>query len=93
MVASFPVIESDQLVMVSDGGQLIRMPVDGISFSGRRARGVTLFRVKDDERVVSVTRLRDVDDGGGEDGYPEDDVDGDATEGDDTGGTEPAAAK
>ena len=93
VVASFPVIESDQLVMVSDGGQLIRMPVDGISFSGRRARGVTLFRVKDDERVVSVTRLRDVDDGGGEDGYPEDDVDGDATEGDDTGGTEPAAAK
>ena len=92
VVASFPVIAADQMVMVSDGGQLIRMPVDGISFSGRRARGVTLFRVKDDERVVSVTRLRDVDDGG-EDGDPEDGVHGDATDGDDTGGTEPAAAK
>ena len=46
--------------MVSDGGQLIRMPVDGISFTGRTARGVTLFRVGEEERVVSVTRLRDV---------------------------------
>ncbi|MDA0241175.1 MAG: DNA gyrase subunit A, partial [Proteobacteria bacterium] len=63
LVASFPVVASDELVMVSDGGQLIRMGVDGISFSGRKARGVTLFRVGDDERVVSVTRMRDVGDG------------------------------
>jgi DNA gyrase subunit A len=54
------VIDTDQLVMVSDGGQLIRLPVSGISFTGRTARGVTLFRVGESERVVSVTRFREV---------------------------------
>ncbi|NQV55933.1 MAG: DNA topoisomerase (ATP-hydrolyzing) subunit A, partial [Rhodospirillales bacterium] len=63
VVATLPAIETDQMVMVSNGGQLIRMPVNGISFTGRTARGVTLFRVAEDERVVSVTRLRDVDEG------------------------------
>ncbi len=60
VVASFPVISTDQLVMVSDGGQLIRLPVEGIGSKGRKTRGVTLFRVGEDEQVVSVTRLRDV---------------------------------
>jgi DNA gyrase subunit A len=60
VVAIIPVVQTDELVMVSDGGQIIRMPVDGISFTGRTARGVTLFRVSDGERVVSVSRIRDV---------------------------------
>ncbi len=64
VISVLPVIDTDQLVMVSDGGQLIRMPVDGISFTGRSARGVTLFRVSEDERVVSVSRIRDVEDNG-----------------------------
>jgi DNA gyrase subunit A len=63
VVASFPVLTGDELVMVSDGGQIIRMPVEGISILGRRTRGVTLFKVGGGEDVVSVTRLRDVDDG------------------------------
>ena len=64
--------------MVSDGGQLIRLPVGGISFTGRTARGVTLFRVGESERVVSVTRFREV---GGSD-VPEDgSADGGADEG------------
>jgi len=46
--------------MISDGGQIIRMSVEDISFTGCSARGVTLFRTADGERVVSVTRLRDV---------------------------------
>ena len=79
VVATLPVIDSDQMVMVSDGGQLIRMPVDGISFTGRTARGVTLFRVSEEERVVSVTRLRDVD-GGDEEGGDEEDMADEATE-------------
>ncbi len=66
VVATLPVIGDDQLVMVSDGGQLIRMPIDGISFTGRTARGVTCFRVGEDERVVSVSRIRDVDGNGEE---------------------------
>ena len=69
VVASFPVLESDQIVMVTDGGQLIRCPVHDVSQTGRRTRGVTLFRVAEDERIVSVTRIRDVaDDEDGEDG-------------------------
>jgi DNA gyrase subunit A len=60
VVSTIPVLNTDQLVMVSDGGQLIRMPVDGISNTGRTSRGVTLFKVADQERVVSVTRFRDV---------------------------------
>ncbi|MEO5336633.1 MAG: DNA gyrase subunit A [Magnetospirillum sp. WYHS-4] len=61
VVVSFPVLETDQMVMVTDGGQLIRCPVRDISVVGRGARGVTLFRVAEGERVVSVSRIRDVD--------------------------------
>ena len=61
VISTIPVVNTDQLVMVSDGGQLIRMPVEGISFTGRSSRGVTLFKVADEERVVSVTRFRDLD--------------------------------
>ncbi|MGB0682345.1 MAG: DNA gyrase subunit A [Magnetovibrionaceae bacterium] len=56
----FVVLDEDQIVMVSNSGQIIRCPVDGISFSGRAARGVTLFNVAEGERVVSVSRLRDM---------------------------------
>ena len=62
VISTIPVVDTDQLVMVSDGGQLIRMPVEGISFTGRAARGVTLFRVAEEERVVSVSRIRDFED-------------------------------
>ncbi len=82
VIASFPVIATDQLVMVSDGGQLIRMPVEGIGSKGRKTRGVTLFRVSNDERVVSVTRLRDVN---GSDNDAENDAEADAESGEDDG--------
>ncbi len=59
IIASFPVLNDDQIVMVTDGGQLIRCPVKDISFMGRTTRGVTLFKTTEDEHVVSVTRLRD----------------------------------
>jgi DNA gyrase subunit A len=59
VVASFPVLDGDQIVMVTDGGQLIRCPVHDISVVGRRTRGVTLFRVAEEERIVSVTRIRE----------------------------------
>ena len=61
VVAAFPVLEADQIVMVTDTGQLIRCPVDDVRAMGRKTRGVTLFKIGSDERVVSVTRLRDVD--------------------------------
>ena len=54
VVAAFPVEENDQLMLVTDGGKLIRMPVEGIRIAGRTTRGVTLFRIAERERVVSV---------------------------------------
>jgi DNA gyrase subunit A len=65
-VAAFPVLPNDQIVMVTDAGQLIRCPVAGISINGRTTRGVKLFATAEGERVVSVSRIRDVEDGGGE---------------------------
>jgi DNA gyrase subunit A len=61
-VAAFPLLANDQLVMVTDGGQLIRCTVETISIMGRSTRGVKLFATGEGERVVSVTRIRDVED-------------------------------
>jgi DNA gyrase subunit A len=60
VIASFPVRDGDQLVLVTDQGQLIRIPVDDIRIAGRRTQGVTLFRVAADEQVVSVAHLAEV---------------------------------
>ena len=57
VVASFPVVDNSELVMMTDGGQLIRTTVDEIRIAGRATRGVTLFRVAKGERVVTVTSL------------------------------------
>ncbi|HEY1961164.1 MAG TPA: DNA gyrase subunit A, partial [Rhizomicrobium sp.] len=59
IVAAFPVEESDDLMLISDQGQTIRVPVSGISFQGRAAQGVTVFRVEENERVVSVERIEE----------------------------------
>ncbi|HEX4028191.1 MAG TPA: DNA gyrase subunit A [Rhizomicrobium sp.] len=64
VIASFPVEESDDLMLISDRGQTIRVAVSGISIQGRAAQGVTVFRVDEGEKVVSVERIADV--GGGE---------------------------
>ncbi len=60
VVAAFPVLDQDQVMLVTDGGRLIRLPVGDIRIAGRTTRGVTLFRVDADERIVSVTRLVEV---------------------------------
>jgi len=62
IIAAFPVEESDDLMLISDQGQTIRVPVSGISIQGRAAQGVTVFRVDEGERVVSVERIEEVSD-------------------------------
>ncbi len=57
IVASFPLEESDQIMLVTNGGQLIRCPVDGIRIAGRATQGVIVFDTAEGERVVSVERL------------------------------------
>lgn len=74
LVATFPVEDSDQIMLVSDGGQLIRVPIDGIRIAGRSTKGVTIFNVSDGEKVVSVECISDTDDAVGEDGEAGDGV-------------------
>lgn len=57
LVAAFPVEDTDQLMLVSDGGQLIRVPVNGIRIASRATKGVTIFSTAKDEKVVSVERI------------------------------------
>lgn len=64
VVATFPVEPNDQIMLVTDGGQVIRCPVDDVRIASRRTQGVNLFDVEGDAEVVSVARLRDV---GGDD--------------------------
>src|SRR5881392_2466121 len=66
LVASFPVEESDQIMLVTDAGQLIRCPVDGIRIAGRSTQGVIVFDTAEGERVVSVERVTE--EGGDENG-------------------------
>jgi DNA gyrase subunit A len=67
IVASFPVEDSDQIMLVTDGGQLIRCPVDGIRIAGRATQGVIVFSTAEGEKVASVERLSEEgDDNGGE---------------------------
>tara|TARA_E500000331_G_scaffold343012_1_gene377346 strand:- start:1052 stop:1405 length:354 start_codon:yes stop_codon:yes gene_type:complete len=62
IAASFPVTEGQQIMLVTDGGQLIRMPITGIRIAGRMTQGVMLFRVSKDEKVVSVAVVDDAED-------------------------------
>lgn len=74
IVASFPVKHGQEIMLVTDGGQIIRMGVDDIRVAGRRTQGVTVFRIEEAEKVVSVAVL---DDQSGDDGSTnEEDADG-----------------
>ncbi|MEM1377858.1 MAG: DNA gyrase subunit A [Pseudomonadota bacterium] len=70
LIASFPVESDDQLMLVSDAGQVIRVPVEGIRFASRATKGVTIFNTKDGEKVVSVERISEPE---------EDDAEGDGS--------------
>ncbi|MET0667291.1 MAG: DNA gyrase C-terminal beta-propeller domain-containing protein, partial [Methyloceanibacter sp.] len=75
LVASFPVEDSDQIMLVTDGGQLIRVPVLDISVMGRSTQGVIVFSTAEGERVVSVEHIPEVEGNGN--GEPGRDGDGD----------------
>ncbi|MGE4063604.1 MAG: DNA gyrase subunit A [Rhodospirillaceae bacterium] len=57
VVASFPVADTDQVMMITDAGRLIRIPVADIRVAGRSTQGVTLFATGEDEHVTSVAHL------------------------------------
>jgi DNA gyrase subunit A len=47
-------------MLVTNNGKLIRSPVNDIRIAGRSTRGVTLFKIDEGERVVSVAHLAEV---------------------------------
>jgi DNA gyrase subunit A len=57
LLASFPIGENDQIMLVTDGGQLIRCPVHDIRIAGRNTQGVRIFKTDAEEKVVSVERI------------------------------------
>jgi DNA gyrase subunit A len=59
LAASFPVEDADQILLVTDQGQLIRTPVSQVRIASRNTQGVIIFRTSEDEHVVSVERLAD----------------------------------
>ncbi len=66
IVAVFPVGHNDQVMLVTDGGMVIRCPVHDIRIARRRSQGVVIFKVGEGERVVSVARLPEVAEENGE---------------------------
>ena len=77
LIASFPVEDTDQIMLVTDAGQLIRCPVGGIRVAGRSTQGVTVFNTAEGENVVSVERISEPED--------DDDRSDDGDTGDDSG--------
>jgi DNA gyrase subunit A len=63
--------EGGHIMLVTDRGQLIRVPVEGISIMGRSTQGVIVFDTAEDERVVAVEHIPDVE-GNGENGGEDD---------------------
>jgi DNA gyrase subunit A len=73
LLASFPIDENDQIMLVTNGGQLIRCPVHDIRIAGRNTQGVRIFKTDADERVVSVEGItEDEDEEQGANGNPAD---------------------
>jgi len=84
VVGAALVEDGDEIMLISDGGTLVRTPVDGVSVLGRNTQGVSLIRLKAGERLVGVERIARLDDVGvtEEDGAP------DSGDGDDAGPTD-----
>jgi DNA gyrase subunit A len=62
VIGNFPVEDSDQIIMVTDQGKIIRTPIHDVRVMGRGTQGVTLFDVAEGEHIVSVAKLGDTGD-------------------------------
>ncbi|MGL5726263.1 MAG: DNA gyrase C-terminal beta-propeller domain-containing protein, partial [Plesiomonas sp.] len=75
VVGAVQVAESDQIMIITDAGTLVRTRVKEVSIVGRNTQGVTLIRTSEQEHVVGLQRILDADD------EDLDDTDLDATDG------------
>jgi len=67
IVASFPVVDDEDLMLVTNTGQVIRSPMNQIRMVGRRTQGVRLFNVEQEMKVVSADSIKDSSEEGEED--------------------------
>ena len=82
IAASFPVADGDEIILVTDGGTIIRTPIDDVRIAARKTMGVTVFKVEEGARVVSVAHVQENGEDEGEEGAENG---GDAPAGDDAG--------
>ena len=66
VVAATQVVDTDQIMLITDAGTLVRTRVSEVSIVGRNTQGVRLIRTSENEHVVSLERVCDVDDEEGE---------------------------
>jgi DNA gyrase subunit A len=59
MAAVFEVASGDQVIMGTDAGKVLRIPLTRVPVRGRQTAGVRLFNVDDNERIVAVAHLRE----------------------------------
>ena len=57
----FVVNEDDQIILVTDKGQIIRVNVSQIRIAGRSTKGVSVFKIPDTDSIVSVSRIQEID--------------------------------
>ena len=57
VVGAVLVNDQDEIMLITDGGTLVRTPVDGISVVGRNTQGVTIIRLDKKEKVIGVDRI------------------------------------
>ena len=62
VVAATQVVDTDQIMLITDAGTLVRTRVSEVSIVGRNTQGVRLIRISENEHVVSLERICDVDD-------------------------------
>tara|TARA_Y100001970_G_scaffold21917_2_gene25184 strand:- start:5019 stop:7715 length:2697 start_codon:yes stop_codon:yes gene_type:complete len=58
VINSFPVENDDEIILVTNGGKIIRIPVKDVRIAGRSTKGVSIFKIPDTEEIVSVTKVK-----------------------------------
>ena len=61
VVDCFVVQNNDQIILVTDKGQIIRVNVNQIRIAGRSTKGVSVFKIPESDSIVSVSRVQDID--------------------------------
>ena len=59
VVDCFVVKDNDEIILVSDKGQIIRVNVNQIRIAGRSTKGVSIFKIPESDRIVSVSRIQE----------------------------------